>query len=126
MLIHFVFVCLFVALISITTMLQTQEVSKGNNLSINCSASGPNNLTIAWKTSGMPIVPLDGNITITTLDLISNGSSVSSTLTILAVDLQDQGSYDCVVSSQFQSDEKTVATVTIVGKAYKMYSHMTK
>ena len=118
-LIHFVFVCLFVALISITTMLQTQEVSKGNNVSFNCSASGPNNLTITWKASNTPIVPLDGNITITTLDLFGNGSSVSSTLTILAVDLQDQGSYDCVVSSQFQSDEKTVATVTVFGKAYR-------
>ena len=115
--------CLFAALISITTMLQTQEVSKGNNVSLNCSASGPNNLTLTWKSSNMPLVPLGGNITITTLDLTGNGSSVSSTLTIHDVDFQDQGSYDCIVSSQYQSDEKTVATVTVFGKAYRYQSH---
>ena len=110
--------CVFLAPISINTLPQVLKVSKGSDVTFNCSASGPSNLTISWKASGIPILPRDGNITITTtLDLMGNNSSVLSTLTIFATDLQDQGSYSCIASSKFASDEKPVVTLTVVGKA---------
>ena len=109
--------CLLLAPIFISTSPQNLKVSQGNSVSFNCSASGPSNLTITWKASGTPITTPDGNVTIATLDLGDDGGSITSTLTILSTGLQHQGNYSCVASNQFGSDEKTVLTLVVVGKA---------
>ncbi|MGB0717561.1 MAG: immunoglobulin domain-containing protein, partial [Phycisphaerae bacterium] len=84
----------------VTASPQSQSVCEGDDVVFSVSASGAQPLTFQWRLNG-------GNI----------GGATSSVLNIQDVVPGDAGSYTCVVSNGFGSDESASATLSVTSLA---------
>lgn len=89
----------------------------GDNLTIQCSASGYPPPTISWFKEQDQVME---NTRITISAVAGGGSppavAVTSTVTIMGVQLQDAGSYSCLAGNDIANASRDIAQVTVVGE----------
>lgn len=85
----------------------------GNNLTLQCNASGYPAVTITWLKEGIPIDT--GNITVTTSNSSDGVVFVSSVLTLTNVGAEDSGSYSCRAVNNGSDVTRVVTNITITG-----------
>ena len=86
----------------------------GNNLTLQCNASGYPAVTITWLRDGMPTDA--GSVTVTTSNSSDGVVLVSSVLTLVNVEAEDSGSYSCRAVNNVSDVTRVVTEITITGK----------
>ena len=86
----------------------------GNNLTLQCNASGYPAVTITWLKEGIPTDA--GNIVVTTSNSSDGVVFISSVLTLINVGAEDSGSYSCSAVNNASTVTRVVAEITITGK----------